>query len=74
MKKEPAIIKREKRQDWEKSKYIPEQNVIILKDNDDGSLSICFGNGKTNVNELPETNLSDIQRKDAKIESNTLIL
>lgn len=53
-KKNPAIIKRGRRADWEKSKYVPEENVIILMDNDDGTVSMMIGDGETNVNELPD--------------------
>lgn len=53
-KKNPAIIKREKRSDWEKSNYIPDENVIIIMDNDDGTVSLMVGDGETNVNELPD--------------------
>ena len=53
-KKSPAIIKREKRSDWEKSSYIPEENVIIIKDNDDGTVSLSIGDRETNVNDLPD--------------------
>lgn len=53
-KKSPAIIKREKRSDWEKSSYVPEENVIIIKDNDDGTISLSIGDGETNVNNLPD--------------------
>lgn len=51
-KKTPAIIKRDTRENWKKSKYIPEENVIILMDNDDGTVSMMIGDGITNVNEL----------------------
>ena len=50
----PVIIKRETRENWKKSKYIPEENVIILMDNDDGTISLMVGDGETNVNELPD--------------------
>jgi hypothetical protein len=53
-KKNPAIIKRGKKSDWEKSNYIPEENVIILMDNVDGSVSLMVGDGETNVNKLPD--------------------
>ena len=53
-KKNPAIIKRDRRENWEKSKYIPEENVIILMDNKDGSVSMMIGDGETNVNELSD--------------------
>ena len=53
-KKNPAIIKRDLRDNWIKSKYIPEENVIIIMDNSDGSISLMVGDGETNVNELPD--------------------
>lgn len=53
-KKEPAIVKRDTRENWSKSKYIPKENVIVIMDNDDGSISLMFGDGVTNVNELPD--------------------
>lgn len=37
-----------------KSSYIPEENVIIIKDNDDGTVSLSIGDGETNVNDLPD--------------------
>lgn len=51
-KKNPAIIKRDTRENWKKSKYVPEENVIILMDNDDGTVSMMIGDGETNVNLL----------------------
>lgn len=53
-KKNPAIIKRDTRENWKKSKYVPEENVIILMDNDDGTVSMMIGDGETNVNLLPD--------------------
>lgn len=53
-KKNPAIIKRGQRIDWEKSNYIPDENVIVIMDNDDGSISLMIGDGETNVNKLPD--------------------
>ena len=53
-KKEPAIVKRDTRENWLKSKYIPKENVIVIMDNEDGSVSLMFGDGVTNVNELPD--------------------
>ena len=52
--KEPAIIKRGSIEDWEKSNYIPAENVIIIKDKPDGTIELCIGDGKTNVNYLPD--------------------
>lgn len=51
-KKEPAIIKRDTRDNWKKSNYIPKENVIIIMDNPDGSISLMIGDGEKNVNEL----------------------
>jgi hypothetical protein len=53
-KKEPAIIKRDSRENWQKSKYVPAENVIVIMDNDDGTVSLVIGDGKTNVNYLPD--------------------
>ena len=30
------------------------ENVIIIMDNDDGTVSLMFGDGRTNVNFLPD--------------------
>ena len=51
-KKEPAIIKRDTRENWLKSKYIPKENVIIIMDNPNGTISLMIGDGETNVNQL----------------------
>lgn len=53
-KKNPAIIKRGQKTDWEKSNYIPEENVIIIMDNEDKTISLMVGDGETNVNKLPD--------------------
>lgn len=53
-KKEPAIVKRDTKENWLKSKYIPKENVIIIMDNPDGSINLMIGDGVTNVNELPD--------------------
>ena len=53
-KKAPAIIKRDTRENWAKSAYVPDVNVIVVMDNDDGSVSLMIGDGKTNVNDLPD--------------------
>jgi hypothetical protein len=53
-KKEPAIVKRDTKENWLKSKYIPKENVIVIMDNPDGSINLMIGDGVTNVNELPD--------------------
>lgn len=53
-KKVPAIIKRDTRENWAKSSYVPDTNVIVVMDNEDGSVSLMVGDGKTNVNHLPD--------------------
>lgn len=53
-KKNPAIIKRDTRENWFKSNYIPEENVIIVMDNKDGSVSLMIGDGETCVNKLTD--------------------
>lgn len=73
-KKNPAIIKRDTRAHWQKSKYIPEENVIIIMDNDDKTISLMIGDGETNVNELPDI-LNDKPFARATVnEKNVLIL
>ena len=63
-----AIIKRDLRKNWKKSNYIPAENVIIIMNNDDNSISLMVGDGKTNVNQLP-----DILKKKV-VENDILIL
>ena len=70
-KKNPAIIKRDTRFNWIKSKYVPEENVIILMDNDDGTISLMVGDGETNVNQLPDLIKLSASKK---VDDNTLIL
>jgi hypothetical protein len=72
-KKSAAIVKRDTKENWRKSKYIPEVGVIIIMDCEDGSIELMFGDGDTPVNELP--NLLNDTRGAAKIvDGNTLIL
>ena len=52
--KEPAIIKRDTVNNWAKSVYVPQQNVIIIMDKEDGSVGVMIGDGVTNVNDLPD--------------------
>lgn len=68
MAKKSAIIKRDLRKNWEKSSYIPAENVIIIMDNEDNTISLMIGDGKTNVNQLP-----DILKKKT-VENDILIL
>ena len=67
-KKEPAIVKRDTKENWLKSKYIPKENVIVIMDNPDGSIDLMIGDGVTNVNKLP-----DLLRESA-VEEDILIL
>ena len=53
-KKEPAIIKRDSKENWMKSRYIPKENVIVIMDKQDGSISLMIGDGETEVNKLPD--------------------
>lgn len=73
-KKNPAIIKRDTRENWEKSKYIPEENVIIIMDNSDNTISLMIGDGKTNVNHLPDLLLLEKSQTKAQVNNNILIL
>lgn len=73
-KKNPAIIKRDTRKNWEKSKYIPDENVIIIMDNDDGTISLMIGDGATNVNALPDLLLSDKPNQKARVDDNSVLI
>lgn len=68
--KNSAIIKRETRENWEKSNYIPDENVIIIMDNNDDSISLMIGDGETNVNQLPDM----LEKKRKVVDENILIL
>ena len=73
-KKNPAIIKRDTRKNWEKSKYIPDENVIIIMDNDDETISLMIGDGETNVNALPDLLLSDKPIQKARVDDNSVLI
>lgn len=68
--KNSAIIKRDTKENWEKSKYIPDENVIIIMDNNDGSISLMIGDGETNVNQLPNM----LEKREKVVDENILIL
>lgn len=70
MAKKSAIIKRDLRKNWEKSNYIPAENVIIIMDNEDSTISLMIGDGKTNVNQLPDM----IEQKNRVVDNQILIL
>ena len=53
-KRNAAIIKRDLRINWQKSSYVPDENVIIIMDNEDGTVSLMIGDGESNVNDLPD--------------------
>lgn len=73
-KKNPVIIKRDKRINWIKSKYVPEENVIILMDNEDGTISLMVGDGEHNVNQLPDILTTSSPLENAKVDGFTLTL
>ena len=53
-KKAPALIKRDTTENWAKaSNYIPVVGTIIVMDNEDGSVQLKFGDGKTFLKDLP---------------------
>lgn len=70
-----AIVKRDTRTNWQKSKYIPKTNVIIIMDNDDNTISLMVGDGETNVNDLPDL-LKNIpaSSSNATVDEDVLIL
>ena len=68
-----AIVKRDTRVNWQKSKYIPKENVIIIMDNDDNTISLMVGDGETNVNNLPDLLKNNIAAN-ATVNEDILIL
>lgn len=68
------IIKRDTKENWEKSRYIPKENVIVIMDYNDGSVGLMIGDGRTNVNKLPDL----LQKKelftDSIVDEDVLIL
>lgn len=76
-KKNPAIIKRDTQMNWMKSAYIPEENVIIIMDNEDGTISLMIGDGEQNVNSLPDLLANSSAARTQKpriVDDNVLIL
>ena len=75
-KKNPAIIKRDTRINWMKSAYIPEENVIIIMDNEDGTISLMIGDGERNVNSLPDllANLSATRTQKSRIVDDSVLI
>lgn len=59
-----------------KSKYIPEENVIIIMDNPDKTISLMIGDGERNVNLLPDLLATTISSPldNAKVDEYTLTL
>lgn len=73
-KKEPAIIKRDTRENWLKSKYVPKENVIVIMDNPNGTISLMIGDGETNVNELCDLLEESVFGAKANVDDDVLIL
>ena len=67
MAKKSAIIKRDYEKNWKKSSYIPDENVIIIMDYEDGSFGLMVGDGKTNVNLLPNLSMNKVVKNDTLI-------
>lgn len=69
-----AIVKRDTRTNWQKSKYIPKANVIIVMDNEDNTISLMVGDGETNVNDLPDLLKNAPASSNAIVNEDVLIL
>ena len=69
-----VIIKRDTKENWQKSKYIPNKNVIIIMDNNDGTVSLMIGDGITNVNLLPDLLKSKATLDRAIVDEDILVL
>lgn len=54
-KKAPAIVKRDSTKNWEKAtNYIPNVGTIVIMDNEDNTVQLKFGDGKTPLKDLPD--------------------
>jgi hypothetical protein len=73
-KKEPAIIKRDSKENWMKSKYVPKENVIIIMDNIDHTISLMIGDGETEVNKLPDLLKDKVFGAKASVDDDVLVL
>lgn len=73
-KKNPVIIKRDSKQNWTKSKYVPDENVIIIMDNENGTISLMIGDGENNVNHLPDILVTTSSKPKAQVDESILIL
>lgn len=68
-KKGPAIVKRDSTANWDKAtNYIPNVGTIVIMDNDDNTVQLKFGDGKTLLKDLPNlVNKSTVQDGTLKI-------
>ena len=57
-----------------KSRYVPRENVIVVMDNSNGSVSLMIGDGITNVNLLPDLLKSKTSLDGAVVNEDILIL
>ena len=73
-KKDPAIIKRDTRENWAKANYIPKENVIIIMDNSNGTISLMIGDGQTNVNKLPDMLKEKAATAQATVDSQEVLI
>lgn len=73
-KREPAIIKRDTKENWLKSKYIPKENVIVIMDNIDNTISLMIGDGETEVNNLPDLLKESAFGAKASVDDDILVL
>ena len=73
-KKEPAIVKRDTRENWQKSKYVPKENVIIIMDNSNGTVSLMIGDGVTNVNDLQDILQAEPQGVKAMVNEEDILI
>ena len=73
-KKEPAIIKRDTRENWQKSNYIPKENVIIIMDNPNGTISLMVGDGVTGVNSLTDLLKDNSIRAGAMVNNDDMLI
>jgi len=63
MAKEYSIARNEKKEDWEKSKYVPKKGEFIIF-YQDGQSRLKVGDGVTNVNDLGYLQIGELSFAD----------
>ena len=62
------------KENWLKSKYVPKENVIIIMDNKNGTVSLMIGDGETWVGDLRDILKTPLLKEEAIVDEDTLML